>query len=538
MRSLPLVRISFLVTGILLAPIVVSAQPTVVNEDAKLAASDAAAEDFFGLSVAVSGDTAVVGARFDDTNGSESGSAYVFRFDGVKWVEEAKLLASDGAAGDWFGRSVAVSGNTAVVGAPRRRERGFASGSAYVFRFEGAKWVEETKLIASDGGIFYQFGSSVAAAGNTAVVGAPGANSFLGSAYVFRFDGTNWVEEAKLIEGPGIGDEELGRSVAISGDTVVVGSSGEVGAPVFRFDGTSWFQEAVLSNGPIPCCAFGGSVAVSGETAVVGANADDDNGVDSGSAFVFRYDGTSWVEEAKLLASDGAAGDRFGSGVAVSGSTAVVGAFRHEANGPESGSAYIFGFDGASWVEEAKLLASDGAAGDQFGIGVAVSGEAAVIGAPSEDGLRGSAYVFALSSVTAVAVDIKPGDDLNPVNPFSRGVIPVAILGSNTFDVADVDVTTLAFGPNGAAPAHPPGGHLGDVNDDGLTDLLSHYRTQETGIASGDTEACVTGETLDGVPFEGCDSISTTVPCGDGYWAAFVLPAVVLISRRRRRWRS
>jgi hypothetical protein len=124
---------------------------------------------------------------------------------------------------------------------------------------------------------------------------------------------------------------------------------------------------------------------------------------------------------------------------------------------------------------------------------------------------------FRLATVpesATLSLDIKPGSDRNPLNPMSRGVIPVAILGSDTFDVADVDVTTLAFGPSAAAPAHTAGGHEMDVNDDGLTDLVSHYRIQETGIASGDAEACVTGETLGGQPFEGCNSVEVLAPKG------------------------
>jgi hypothetical protein len=377
-----------------------------VNEQ-KLTASDGAFGDDFGQSVAFSGSTVVVGARADTIGANNNqGSAYVFNRQGGSWVEAQKLTASDGAASDQFGWSVAVSGSTIVVGAWLDDIGGnLDQGSAYVFDRHGGSWVETQKLTASDGAARDHFGWSVAISGSTVVAGTIGGNSFQGSAYVFNRQGGSWVDAQKLSASDGASGDEFGYSVAIGGSTVVVGTIGgntaQGSAYVFNRQGGSWVEEQKLTTSDGAAFdLFGWSVAVSGSTVVVSARGDTVGAnFDQGSAYVFNRQGGSWVEEQKLTASDGAAFDEFGLSVAINGSTVVVGSAVDGIGGNSfQGSAYVFNRQGGDWVEEQKLSASDGGALDFFGHSVAISGSTVVVGAAGDtiggNSFQGSAYVF------------------------------------------------------------------------------------------------------------------------------------------------
>ena len=383
--------------------------------------------DNYGYSVAMDGDTAVVGAYGDDDGGAGTGSVYVFTRDSSggnaldTWRQTAKLTASDGEPYDSFGISVAIDGDTIVVGAYGDDDRGDDSGSAYVFTWSSIRgeWRQAAKLNASNGAQGDWFGYSVAVDDDDVLIGAPRADNVTGensgSVYVFTKPATGWADTtqtAKLTASDGSDDDGLGIAVTLDDGQAMVGAyldddSGIDSGSVYVFikPATGWATATETSRLTAPDAAagqlFGYSVAVDDDTVVVGAYGDDGNGPGSGSAYIFIMPATGWVadaeynEAAKLTASDGTEGDRFGYSVAVNANTAVIGAYLADGTDSgsnpltDSGSGYVFRRDSHSdeWVQTARLTAPEGAAqpDDWFGHSVAVYGDFAVIGAHGDD---------------------------------------------------------------------------------------------------------------------------------------------------------
>lgn len=317
-----------------------------------LTASDALPGDWFGYSAAVNtgyADSIIVGAPGAD---DQTGSAYVFapnETDPNNWDQLARFTASDANSGDWFGNSVSIDSMHAIVGAYYDNNQ---AGAAYIFH-ENETWSQNAKLTAADAASGDKFGNSVSISGNYAIVGAYMDDNLgidAGSAYIFKWSGSSWTQQAKLIP-----------SDADDGDQ------------------------------------FGYSVCINGDYALVGAVGDDDDGNFSGSAYIFKRNGTVWVEQAKLTASDAAAFDWFGYSVSIDAGFTIISSRWDDDKGSKSGSAYIFRREGTNWVQQTKLTAFDGAADDHFGNSVSLSGNYALTGSPQDDaqaGNSGSAYIF------------------------------------------------------------------------------------------------------------------------------------------------
>lgn len=464
-----------------------------IAQQAYVKASNPQMGDGFGRAVAISGDTVVVSATGEDSNAttingdqsdnsaSDSGAAYVFVRSGTTWTQQAYLKASNTDSQDQYGCSVAISGDTLIVGAvnegsnatgvngSQNNNNSLTSGAAYVYIRNGTTWTQQAYLKASNAETYDRFGVSVAIDGETIVVGAFGEDSNAvgvngaqnnnsasnaGAAYVFVRSGTNWSQEAYLKASNADAGDFFGTSVTISGNTIAVGAhfeasnatgingvqsnnvaGGSGAAYVFVRSGTTWTQEAYLkASNADNNDLFGLPVAISGDTLVVGAHAERGNSVgvngneadnsvqNAGAAYVFVRHGSTWTQQAYLKASNtGTPDDAFGDSVAISGNTIVIGAHGEDSNAtgingnetdnsaPWAGAVYVFTRTGTTWSQLAYVKASNTEQDDYFGISVAVSGSTIVVGADAEDSVSagingnqingyapasGAAYIF------------------------------------------------------------------------------------------------------------------------------------------------
>lgn len=386
------------------------------SEAQKLISSDAAPSDNFGESVFIDLSVALVGSPFSDgAAGSGTGAAYVFRFTDSAWNLEQKLEAPDAAPQDFFGKSVALNGNVAVIGAHNDDcAAGSACGSAYVFRFNGKLWSFEQRLVAPDPGPTDLFGFSVAATTNLILVGAHRHDSCIipthtecGAAYVFRFNGASWAFEQKLVaDDRDFSNEYFGYSVAATTDLFLIGAYNDGGnshlgaAYTFRHNGSSWIQEQKLTA-PVPQvgATFGRSVATDGDTVAVGEPLRNCViGSFCGAIHVFRWTGSSWIHEQQVGSMNPVAFERIGDTVDILGQTLVSGTFYSSLpGGSQHGALYMFRHDGATWTETQKLRASDPESSAQFGCAVSLSGDTVLVGSRLDNIQvmdEGSAYVF------------------------------------------------------------------------------------------------------------------------------------------------
>lgn len=493
-------------------PVVIEVPPHIPiwSQQAYAKATNAQASDYFGGAVAIDGDTMVIGSPFEGsdvntvlhaasmpTPGTEnnlapaSGAVYVYVRSGTTWAPQAYLKAPNPEIGDAFGVAVAVSGNTIVVGASNESsnqstilhagllptaasddDSASSAGAAYVFVRSGTTWSAEAYLKASNAEASDNFGGSVAIDGDTIVVGASSedsnqstilhAGSFptaagdndaagaAGAAYVFVRTGSTWSQQAYLKACNNEAADTFGEVVAISGDTIAVGAKGEDGglpgvlnagslptpagdndaangagaAHVFVRSGTTWSQQAYLkSTNAGASDLFGYPVAISGDTIVVGAHLEDGNNTAvinssslpslatannlagaAGAAYVFFRTGSTWAQQAYLKAPNAEANDEFGYSVAISGDTIVIGAHFEDSNqetvsqstglptpagdndaNASAGAAYVFTRTAGTWSPNAYLKTPNPDAGDRFAVSLSVSGSTIVAGAWYED---------------------------------------------------------------------------------------------------------------------------------------------------------
>ncbi|MEE8156073.1 MAG: hypothetical protein V3T53_14060 [Phycisphaerales bacterium] len=447
--------------------ITASTQGPDITEFQKFTSLPPVAQAHFGNAVAIDNDILVVGAKDDDSGAVHAGAVYLYRFVDGQWQFDLQLLPSDIEDFQMFGFSVAIDGDVIVVGSKREDEHLDKGGTivdigaVYVFRFNGESWLEEARLIASDFFIFDELGSAIDLEGNRILVGAHQEgtacdddpnhniqkNCRSGAAYVFEYDGVKWTETTKIVPPDTHVGDRFGSAVDLQGDVAVIGSwnSGNTAGPcppncatdghgaayIYRFDGTTWSLETKLvpPGGGEPFDYMGFSISLDGDRLIVGDEGDNEFEVSGGAAFVYEYhpkDPDLWVFQQKLVSSDLQFGDFLGRSVTLEGDIAVVGADFKEVGGFNgAGSAYVFTYDGKLWTEQVKLVPSDPEAFALFSFRALLNDGRLILPAIATDEGKaqnaGSAYYFAgvsdcNNNATLDLIDIIEGDSTDRNN--------------------------------------------------------------------------------------------------------------------------
>ena len=454
-------------------------------ELARFEASDGLPGDGLGSFVAVSGNRAVVAANNDDEAGQDSGAVFVFEKTGSAWVQTAKLTPSDGAAFDRFGTSVAIDGDRIVVGTPQDDDGGFDSGSAYVFEYDGSNWVQVAKLMGFD--VFFGdfYGINVGVDGNRIIVGACQLVQFQtfgtgnGKVYVYTGGGATWTLEQLLTASDPQAGDRFGAGAAIDGTRIIVGAENEdqggtdAGAGyVFDLVGGVWTETQKLLGSDAGAGALVGiAVDVSGDRILLGAPLHKTGGIQPGAAYLFEYDGASWSEAGKLIAGSPLDQDRAGLSVALDGDLAFLGAHSMDGSAPGRVLSFVRSPSG-TWAEDQSLVHVGGANGDSFGYGVAVEGSRVLASARAEN-MSGACYEFLWSPAS---VNTRNAG----ANPSSFSTQGTPVLGTNL--VLDLDLAGTTGHSLGAIVGYASGLTLplagGQVILVNLTDPLGELLSQ------------------------------------------------------------
>jgi hypothetical protein len=473
--------------------------------ETEIAAEDAEADRAFGQAIAISGDTVIVGAHRDDEVDVDAGAAYVFVRSGGSWVQQQKLLASDAAANDQFGGAVAISGDTAIVGA-------YLGNAAYVFLREGGVWTEQQKFSGSA-----VFGFSVALQGDTAAVGA-----YVGEAVrVFTRSGTTWSEQQVITSSDQPPGQRFGYSVALDGDTLMVGApddndvASRAGAVyVYVTDGTTWTEQQKLtaSDGSLDA-ELGQVIALRGNDAVIGAPLPAPDF--EGAAYFFTRDGTVWTEQQKLTHPEPFVGDVFGRRVALDGDTLLVCCHLDDDAGQDSGSVFVYTRTDGVWSEEQKLVATDGEADDAFGFAVALDLPiAAVTSLRGDEGVAdsGSLYLYELDvdTVPPVIETVTPSQAV--ITSISHTLVPISVVVAATDDSGGAVTSRIVSITSNEAVDGPGSGNTSpDWEITGA--LTADIRAERSGTGNGRIYTIIV-ESLDqaGNPSQALTTV--TVPKG------------------------